>query len=341
MNRGLAFFIGFLFATTSAVTTAASSTSASNTYSAVVAVVNKYERVLEGVNLGNATDAMVRALRAHAKRLGYPDSAVRIQVLTEGTSTQTPSAFNILSAVQEASRAAFSPNDTVVFFFSGHGVRSDDDVVLIASGASTHEDDRYHVRLRQILSRVRNSEAGRRVIFIDACQTFNLAGKLSAPPTLLGDGTLDNIKSQGIAIYFSSSEGEYSEVDKHAGMGFFTKHLARALSNPAIGKSEPGIGAPIQYGDQLALYLARVVSREVEKNNGKQRPRWRYEHGSGPFYLELVGQGIQGPMAAIPKEAAKPDGGPKQKVRESRPECEVGFIDHTKTPPVYTIQNRC
>lgn len=119
--------------------------------------------------------------------------------------------------------------DTLVFFFSGHGVRADDGgFFLLTAGSDLDNLERTAISWRDVLSKLRRAK-GRVVLFLDACHSGQ-AGRLLTNDELVDAlSTVDEVPLFVIAA--SKGRQKSWEPDTLAG-GVFASFLIHILSNP-------------------------------------------------------------------------------------------------------------
>jgi Caspase domain len=237
-------------------------------FQGLIAVVSQYVGNLGAVSLDSAASEMSIAMKLYAIRAGYKEDEIDIVLLEDKANSKIPNAQNILDELDNRSRSARADNSTLMFYFSGHGSRYESRMVLLGSGASRIDNRAYQVKLDDVLETIASSGAGKKFVFVDACQTGVGQNTLAAHQTLLGNESEHQIKPQrGMAVFFSSDKNEYSYVDPQAKMGYYTKHLVSALKNPGAGLSSPALKTWIHTATQLQKYLSSLVPVEVENSD--------------------------------------------------------------------------
>lgn len=114
------------------------------------------------------------------------------------------------------------PNDIVVFFFSGHGMKGG----LCAYDVNLRAE---HVLLYSEIQQVlRSCKAKTKLLFIDACFSGGLRDtkkRSSAQQSFNGQ--------KGIMLFLSSRTGETSQENPWANYGFYTQYLVRGIKGAA------------------------------------------------------------------------------------------------------------
>lgn len=214
-------------------------------FRAVVAIATQYSnRLSPQPGLIKSLPIIDSALRAYAKQAGYEANQINVRYYTDvdGTFTKDGGSTDdeIKLAVWDAAAATAGPEDTLIFFFSGHGESTGETSILYTSGADGRRPISRIILDDEILSRAwKQSRAGVKLIVLDACQTPT-AGALSSSRPLMAPGALGKLReadgqpqpqSQGTAILLAAEEGEDAYVNEELGYGFFTHRFAEALSS--------------------------------------------------------------------------------------------------------------
>lgn len=192
----------------------------------------------------------------------YPDEMVKEEILP-------PTVHNVLNDLFKIGKRATSEKDTFVFYFTGHGSR-DPEMFLYGSGADG-VNDVYHIPFRRINDRFRLSNAGTKIIFIDACQTPSNPA-LPNQATFLGEDHLNQLKTdvvndpQGMAIFLSSEVNQVSYIDKK-GIGYFTKYLIQGLTGEIgiVGRASPNDDT--LYAHKLKEYVREKIKEEITRED--------------------------------------------------------------------------
>jgi len=172
------------------------------------------------------------------KRLYEKNGGAEVEVLTNQQATLQ----NVVFALQNLYAKATS-DDTVVLFFSGHGVPGG---FICYDGL---------LKYATIVKAMDNSDAGCKMVFADAC----FAGKARK-----GNGGFQHSSSSDIMFFLSSRTAEKSLEKRNWKNSLFTAYLERGLRG----------GADVNRDRQItAKELFDFVSKGVaQKSKGKQHP---------------------------------------------------------------------
>jgi len=211
-------------------------------FRAVVAVATQYSPTLSPQpGLAKAAPQVELALRALAKKAGYAADRVDIRILTDSLDDRPrfgrSTADEINVAVWNAARETTSVEDTLVFYFTGHGSSDGATPLLYASGADGHRPyARINLRSDIYSPAWKESPAGVKLIIVDACQTSEQRVMTIGP--VLAYGARQTIArangparagGQGTAVLMAANEGQRAWVDQTVGFGLFTRYLVEEL----------------------------------------------------------------------------------------------------------------
>lgn len=186
------------------------------------------------------------------------------------------------------------PNDVVIVAYSGHGGLDG------ASNASVLETHEARLRVGDLLSRLGQVPAAKRLLLIDACR--------SGEPSRVSF-TASRYEGQGLAWIAACSASESSyEVESN---GLFMGELARAMSNS--GEVDQDNDGQVSFGE-LADYTRKKVSGRAVARGWRQTPtfgvinwrgdqnlmaakhKWTIGLGSPPTLVSIV-KGTLDPQA--------------------------------------------
>ena len=179
-------------------------------------------------------------------------------------------------------RIRFKPNilnieDSIWFFFSGHGLRHEGTDYLMPCDADSHPEgiEETAIPLNYVTTRLRESGAGDVVIIYDACRNKSKAGGR-------GFGT---VKTKGVITLASCSANERSyEIDApEIQQGSFTYALLEALENTQLGRENY---ATFDRLYQRLRYRVPELNRQYDKPTTQQP--WGYVEPDEKRYCILL-----------------------------------------------------
>lgn len=146
-----------------------------------------------------------------------------------GTHTKNITLLTGMQATHDAIKLALEnqfskaqPNDIVVFFFSGHGMKGG---LCPYDTKPKEENILYYKEIQQVL---RTCKAKTKLLFIDACYSGGFRdnkNNSSAQQSFNGQN--------GVMLFLSSRTGETSQENPWANYGFYTQYLVRGIKGAA------------------------------------------------------------------------------------------------------------
>jgi uncharacterized caspase-like protein/tetratricopeptide (TPR) repeat protein len=256
---------------------------------AVVVGISKYPKLPGGQQLQFADRDAIMFAEAIKKGGVKPDN---VRLLTGPAATVA----SIKSAIGNWAARSAGKSDTVLIFFSGHGVYEQEFGEAYLLGYDSDPKDLYGSALsvsdiNQALARRVNSrqvlilaDAARRDFFYP-----DKGGAATATAFTQAFSQLANLRAGASAI-IASGPGEFSrEGQRWDGHGVFTKHLIDALAGGADRNANGVIAA-----DELFDFLS---ARVAEDTSNKQHP-WRGESALAQIILSRVGRQTSASVAA-------------------------------------------
>ena len=176
------------------------------------------------------------------------------------------------------------PEDTIVVFAAGHGVRTaTNEYYFLTSGSQA--DDPYDGIAGKDLEDLVSWErlhARKRVLLLDTCHSGASVGTRGATP-LFGPGDqarLDESVREGIYVIAASADDEFAREQE--GNGIFTRALLDGLSGSADSDKNGYVEI-----EELKAYAGRQVH---ERSGGRQVPTFPKVEGGENFRLAKVAE---------------------------------------------------
>lgn len=193
------------------------------------------------------------ALGAELAESGYQ---VRMLLNADATKSFVNRALNQLAGT-------VSPEDRVVFYFSGHGFQgaSTGRHMLATHGVAADDIETDGLALDDVLANLDRLNTNNTAAFVDACRTGSLRQKSGEAPTFR-----DLPKAKKTSVFYSTQPGQPSFEDEARGHGVFTRHLLEGLR----GKARDAAGAVSM--DQLSRYVRSSMQTEAFASGKKQSP---------------------------------------------------------------------
>jgi WD40 repeat protein len=188
-------------------------------------------------------------------------SGVEVRALTDAQATKG----NILDGMEWLQRQVTS-KDVAVLFFAGHGINdSTGAFYFLPVEADLEKLKRTGISQFDITSTVA-SIAGKVLVFMDACHSGNLMGKLKRRGLVVVSAAINDMASaENGAVVFSSATGrQYALENTEWGNGAFTKAVVEGIRGKADYTSTGRITL-----NMLDLYVSERVK---ELTKGQQTP---------------------------------------------------------------------
>jgi WD40 repeat protein len=188
-------------------------------------------------------------------------SGVEVRALTDAQATKG----NILDGLEWLQRQV-TAKDIAVLFFAGHGINDPTGAFyFLPVDADLEKLKRTGVSQADITSTVAGI-AGKVLVFMDACHSGNLMGKVKRRGVVVVSSVINELASaENGAVVFSSATGrQYALENVEWGNGAFTKGLVEGLRGKADFTSTGRITV-----NMLDLYVSERVK---ELTKGQQTP---------------------------------------------------------------------
>ncbi|HYQ60367.1 MAG TPA: caspase family protein, partial [Desulfatiglandales bacterium] len=172
---------------------------------------------------------------------------------------------NILDGLEWLQRQTTS-KDVAVLFFAGHGINDPSGIFyFLPADADLERLKRTGLAQTDIVSTVATI-AGKVLVFMDACHSGNLMGKVKRRAAVETTAVINELASaENGAVVFSSASGrQYALENTEWGNGAFTKGLVEGLTGKADYRGTGRITV-----NMLDLYISERVK---ELTKGEQTP---------------------------------------------------------------------
>ena len=175
----------------------------------------------------NDAKAMAKVL---VERAGFP--ANRVILLTDDSDDANlrPTRGSIRNRVRQVTQLS-GPGDTVLIFFSGHGITAEGLGYLVPSDGSQDASDA--VALSWVKGQLGTCKAKAKLLILDACHSGSAAKGVSGiSPSLAGND---------LVMLLSCGEGQFSFPDEGGKSSVFSRQLTDGLSGAADGDGDQTI----------------------------------------------------------------------------------------------------
>jgi len=252
-------------------------------YAVIVAVGDYEDATLSDLKYAVADAQALCRLLTDPNVGGFEDQNVVLLSDKGDDEAHKPTRDNILTALAAQARRAASPEDTILFFFSGHGGDEGRQTCLLGSDALSARPAESGVplaRVRELLSPP-DCRAARKIAFLDCCH----GGAAS-------DAFVQELgRWQGTATFASCKQGEKSHDLDDEGHGAFSHFLMEGLKGAADADSNGFVDL-----GELQKHVCQRTSARVTQRGLAQNPFCRVD-ASGAIYLSKA----SGPDYSSPK----------------------------------------
>ena len=246
---------------------------------AVVVGVNEYQR--SGVSdLKFAVSDAKMFAQALTDQVGVPKEQIFLYTTETTDPGEMPRLTNLVFRL-EWLKGRVKPEDTVFFYFAGHGVETEGETFLLMDNA----DNRSKATLTMstlnatlLFDLLQECNAKDTLVVLDACRNDPTAGRgdqdnpmtdaMSRGLVFKPIGTAS--KQRNLATLFACNVGERSYEWPEKGHGYFTYFLVEGLKS----------GGKVTLG-ALSNFVRNKVSQASAEAGDNQQPTLRYE-GPGP-----------------------------------------------------------
>ena len=175
-----------------------------------------------------------------------------------------PTRLNILAKLDSVLSFS-SPQDLVVFFFSGHGISDyEENGYLITVDTLSEHKFNSSLKVQEIVERFKRKKLKKTLLILDACrEKVNTSKSVQQSP--LKQERFDN--AEVAATFYSTKAGYFSYEDDSSDYGVFTKYLVYGLE----GKGDDNKDGVVTFSE-LQTYVQNGVRDWSMKRNEKQKP---------------------------------------------------------------------
>ncbi|MEK6323505.1 MAG: caspase family protein [Acidobacteriota bacterium] len=303
---------------------------------AVVIGISKYQKLPGGQQLQFADRDATSFAEAIQKR-GVSAQDLRLLTASEATASA------IKSAIGNWLARSASESDTVLIFFSGHGLfeREFGEAYLLAYDSDPKDPYSTALSVSELSRAVnRRVRSGRVLVIADAVRRDFFDPETDRGSATLFGQSFDQLAASrpGVSAIIASGPGEFSrEGQRWGGRGVFTKHLADVLSDGADRSGNVAAAA--------AELFDLLKGRVAEDTAGKQHP-WRSGTGLAPLEAARAARQTVPTVAKVepvvkttapnvdspskPAEAKKPSEAPAQPEQKPAPSLPPKQVAETK-----------
>ncbi|HMW08225.1 MAG TPA: caspase family protein [Leptospiraceae bacterium] len=193
-----------------------------------------------------------------------------IHLMTDDLSSKNPlypTKSNIESKIDHVLDFS-SPVDTILFFFSGHGISdSNGNGYLLTVDSSLDKSLLTSLTVNTIIKKIKDRNVSKSILFLDACRD------VTNSKSFLKEG-LKSEKSSSEdfpILFYSTTTGYFSYEDSKSSFGVFTKYLAHGME----GKADTNQDGIVSFGELVDFIQTGVVGWS-DQNEKEQKPYVAY-----------------------------------------------------------------
>ncbi|KZL47740.1 hypothetical protein A2T98_21600 [Nodularia spumigena CENA596] len=236
--------------------------------------VNKYQDKRLPSLRYSAVDCQGLAAALADATQGFPQTEQRVH---HDLTSRLPTLSTVRASLNHITAAA-QPRDTILFYFSGHGMLEPNSQQAFLCLADTQTDELFHtgLGLQEILQVLGNSQAQTQLVWLDACHsgslTFRGARSEINTPSLPNptSGMVELLRqrakqSKGFYALLSCDTNQQSWEFPELGHGVFTYYLMRGLRGEAADPQG------LIDADGLYRYVYHQTRQYIEQTNQQLR----------------------------------------------------------------------
>ncbi|HEY9640177.1 MAG TPA: caspase family protein [Coleofasciculaceae cyanobacterium] len=222
----------------------------------------------------------------------FPKTQVQLHHDAVHPSAQPPRSAAIYASLRQIAAAA-QPQDTVLFYFSGHGILDAATRQAVLCLSDTHKDDLFNTGLAvpALLALLSRCAAHQQLLWLDACHsegmTFQTAqGELETLPLASPTASLIELlqdraaQNEGFYALLACAQEQQSWEFPELGHGIFSYFLMRGLRGEAADE-QGGITV-----DALYKYVYHQTLRYIDKTNQQLRLINQQKRGRGETQVQ-------------------------------------------------------
>jgi len=208
------------------------------------------------------------------QRGGYEPARVKLFTTASRDPQQLPVRGNLLAALNHLEDWASTPGggklDTVLIYFSGHGVAEGPKSYLIPVDASRDDLASTAISLDEVQARLAKCGAKKQIVILDACRFQASPGKAPGDEQNVSFARkLEELgRAEGRVVLASCSQNEASYEDQASEHSAFTAFLLQGLQGPADADADGVISVTESHE-----YVSRQMVSWSRQQELKQTPR--------------------------------------------------------------------
>lgn len=190
------------------------------------------------------------------------------QIQTIGQSSESQSKYEI-EIEFDRMLASMESGDSLVFYFSGHGMTDyDEKNYLLTSDSSLKSIIGTSISVDELLAKTRAKGLKKVLFILDACRNPDKTTQLIGPKYLANVSFSD---VDQVAVFYSTKLGYFSYEDDKSAYGVFTKYLIYGME----GRADANFNAEITF-TELSDYVTNALKEWSSENKKNQKPYVKY-----------------------------------------------------------------
>lgn len=224
------------------------------------------------------TTSDVRAMaEAFTAASGYDELSSSIVCLVDDDPRQAkPTPQKVRQSLGRMAEDA-GPDDRVVFYFSGHGLRSEDNRSILVCHAEDLDEERdgANVYLSEVRDILEQSRAGDKLMIIDACHSGGKSSGDGLTPDTMAKSLAGAGKSAGrdtVAWLASCDVSQQSWEDDESQQGLFTRFFLEAVG-PQSALADTNFDGRLSL-PELNTYISNAIGHYIHSRKMRRDRDW-------------------------------------------------------------------
>lgn len=163
-------------------------------------------------------------------------------------------------------------NETIIFYFSGHGFSSDECGYLATSDTEVDLPEDTGIPIERLRKEFSKSKAKTKLLIIDSCYSGIVTGKNANLMTTEFEKSLKDMTAEGWIIFASCKGNETSSSLEDQSMSVFTFYLLEALKGKGIESKE---GKVLLSFENLTSFVTKNVTKWAVEHQTTQTPNYK------------------------------------------------------------------
>ena len=228
----------------------------------------------------------------------FSPEKVKLIIDTAEDKRLKPTKANILHYLNEWLASHVKTEDTVLIFFSGHGMVYGNRKYLLPLDTDTFYTPAYAIDNEEFIEAIDKLKSEKVIMLLDSCHSGGVSRSGKGIGDVLSDDFYSQFESAKGRVTLASCDGDEQSFEwSEKGHGVFTYYLLEGLRSNANKNGDQAITF-----DELADYVGTKVSTWAKENkNGKQNPQKHGERQSTSAEIAIAFDVVAGYQMALEK----------------------------------------